>query len=181
MKDHYPKETKNFVDWHWVFIHSFIHFCLISDRFIQAVKPNDLIMIYPAMPDAYPEDSAIMFVVLSAPADRDPHPITSSFTVRRINWDVPGRPGDWILNGPYVDYTPVEPGDDLDSSPFNYRSHPITFYEPASLKDILEAHASGAKQEPDQDCTGVWVNPHRRFAYSSRTGTISVYQEANVI
>lgn len=58
---------------------------MAGHRFIQAVKPDDLIMIYPANPYPNASDTATMFVVLSAPDDNDPHPHTSSITVRQVD------------------------------------------------------------------------------------------------
>lgn len=73
-------------------------------RFIQAVKPDDLIMIYTPNPNPNNANTAAMFVVLSAPDDNDPHPLTSSITVRNVDWDIPVWPGHWILDGPKVRY-----------------------------------------------------------------------------
>jgi hypothetical protein len=130
---------------------------MIGRRFIQAVEPNDLILIYPAIPYPGQRDSATMFVVLCAPADGDPHPLTSSITVREIDWRVPALSGNWILDGLYIDNIPVNSEEDPDF--FELDDLPET-EEAGSLKDILDMHEPEATPDGDQGCLRVWVNPH---------------------
>jgi hypothetical protein len=130
---------------------------MIGHRFIQDVEPNDLIMIYPAARPARREELAAMFVVLSAPADGDFHSFSSLITVRFAHWHVPAQSGGWILNGPRVDYIPEEPEEDSDSSELN--NLPEIPWGVESLKDILDAHDFGARQEPRQECTRLGESP----------------------
>jgi hypothetical protein len=107
---------------------------------------------------------AAMFVVLSAPADGDPHPRTSPITVRRVHWEVLAGPGHWILNGPHVDDIPDGPEENSGSSESNIL--PENYFGAKSLKKVLDTHTPKDISDAKQECTRVWANPHGRLAYS---------------
>ncbi|KAJ5380764.1 uncharacterized protein N7496_003192 [Penicillium cataractarum] len=136
-------------------------------RFIQAVQPDDLIMVYAPNPNPNNANTATMFVVLGAPDDNDPHPLTSAVTVRQVDWDVPAWPGNWILDGPQVRYITETlewwGRDDYDSQehrdPWEFNHDPDSGH---LLQDILDARSPGVAPDDNQECTQVLVNPHGR-------------------